>query len=550
MALSRRSSGRLAANIWPGFVDAMTALLLVLMFVLSIFMIIQFALRETITGQETELDDLSGQIAGLTQALGIERQRNAEIANQLGQTDSQLDDAKAEILLKSALIETMTAEQLDAQAKIASFEEQMASLIAQNSELSSGLEQANQSIAENTTALEAARASIAELEAARDLEINEKEAAQLALAQLREEISSESEGARLASARAEALEALVQDLRQKLEAEREETAALSSAEETRLVEAAAAEALREKLRNSEAELTAMTLALEEQRRKAEETLTLLAAAEAVKNELVGSDASIASAMERQAALLATANSKLAEEKRISAASQREVALLNEQTRVLREELTRLQILIDESAEKDREARVQIESLGSELNAALARAAAEQRARAELEAKERERLEAEATDLRNYRSEFFGRVREILGEREGVQVVGDRFVFSSEVLFRPGSAELGAGGRAQISRVAEVIRAISQEIPPEINWVLRVDGHTDANPIGRGSIFADNWELSQARALSVVKYLINQEGIPADRLAATGFGEFQPIAFGDDPESLAQNRRIELKLTEK
>jgi len=179
-----------------------------------------------------------------------------------------------------------------------------------------------------------------------------------------------------------------------------------------------------------------------------------------------------------------------------------------------------------------------------------RVAAEERARAELEARERARLEAEALDLRRYRSEFFGRMREILGEREGVQVVGDRFVFPSEVLFPPGSATLGTEGRAQIGRVAEVIRAIIDDIPPEIDWILRIDGHTDRVPVSPGSAFRDNWELSQARALSVVRYLIDEQGFPAERLAGTGFGEFQPVDSGDSPEALARNRRIELKLTER
>ena len=194
--------------------------------------------------------------------------------------------------------------------------------------------------------------------------------------------------------------------------------------------------------------------------------------------------------------------------------------------------------------------MQIEKLGANLNAALARVAAEERRRAELEARERERLEAEAKDLTRYRSEFFGRMREILGEREGVQVVGDRFVFPSEVLFAPGSATLGAEGQAQVARVAAVIRDIADDIPPEIDWVLRVDGHTDITPVSPGRAFRDNWELSQARALSVVRYMTQVQGIPADRLAATGFGEHRPIDPGLTPEALARNRRIELKFTER
>ncbi|MEE9452941.1 MAG: peptidoglycan -binding protein [Paracoccaceae bacterium] len=529
MALSRRSGSRMAANIWPGFVDAMTALLLVVMFVLTIFMIVQFALRETVTGQEetitgqeekitdqeTELSDLNAQISGLADALGLERLRGAAL------TDS-LNTAQNDMQLQATLITSLNNERDEAAARIALFEQQVA----------------------------AQTASISDLEAVRDQEISAKEAAELALARARSEIEIGAVEARFAAAKAEALEALIADLETKVEDTNTALETLSGAEKARIVEAAAAEALRARLAGADTELTAMTLALEEQRRKAEDTLTLLAAAEAAQKNLGASQQESVTEITRQKALLAQAQNLLSDERDISDEARRQVALLNQQTAALRQQLGNLQTVLDESEEKDRQANVQLQTLGTDLNAALARVAAEQKARATLEARERERLEAEAIDLRSFRSEFFGRVRAVLGEREGVRVVGDRFVFSSEVLFAPGSAELGAGGKAQIARVAEVIRDIGDEIPSEINWVLRVDGHTDKIQIGRGSAFSDNWELSQARALSVVKYLINHEGIPANRLAATGFGEFQPIDTGDSPEALALNRRIELKLTEK
>ncbi len=142
------------------------------------------------------------------------------------------------------------------------------------------------------------------------------------------------------------------------------------------------------------------------------------------------------------------------------------------------------------------------------------------------------------------------MRDILGNREGVRIVGDRFVFSSEVLFDPGKAELGEGGKEEIRKVAGILKDIADQIPEGIDWILRVDGHTDNLPITGASPFADNWELSQARALSVVRFLIVDQGIPANRLAANGFGEYQPVALGNTPEARAQNRRIELKFTER
>ena len=564
MARSRRSGSRAEANIWPGFVDAMTALLLVIMFVLSIFMIIQNVMRDTITGQDVELSDLSAQVAGLAQALGLEQRRGTDLSNQLGQLNSKLSDSEAALQLQTALVASLSNDRDAANVRIASFEEQVAGLITRNTNLNerntslqSSLANVEQKAENQASQIEAARANIAELDAARDLELTQKEVAQLALARARAEIDVEAEQARLAAAKADALEALVADLEGKVTETENELAILGDAEAARLVEAAAAEALRARLLNADTELTAMTLALEEQRQKAEDTLTLLAAAEVAKRKLDNSGVTNLAEIDRKTTLLEQANELLAGERALSAESQRAVALLNQQTAALRTQLSSLQGLLDAYKDADREAQVQLQTLGSDLNTALARVAAEQKARAEseelradLEARERERLEAEAVDLRSFRSEFFGRVREVLSGREGVQVVGDRFVFSSEVLFAPGSAELGAGGKAQIAVVAAVIRDIGDEIPSEINWVLRVDGHTDKTGVGSSSQFADNWELSQARALSVVKYLIDHEGIPANRLAATGFGEFQPVDEGDSPEALAANRRIELKLTEK
>ncbi len=512
MPLSRRGANRFSASIWPGFVDAMTALILVLFFVLSIFMIVQFVLRDTISGQGRELDELSLQLANLADALGLERSRA---------------DRQAE------LVTTLTSERDAAAAEILDFEAQVAALLARNADLDSLLAEVREESAERLSANEALERS---------------------LAQARVEIDAGAEAARLAAARREALEALVESLesdRDTLAADLSESqTALSDAEADRLLEAAAAQTLRERLANADAELTAMTMSLEAERQKAEETLLLLAAANAAKETLEASQEVSLSEAEQRAAQLAQARALLADERQVSAESQKQVALLNQQTAELRRQLDAIQGLLDEAQSQDLQSQVQIELLGQNLNAALAKVAVEERARAELEARERERLEAEAKDLANYRSEFFGRMRDILGDREGVQVVGDRFVFSSEVLFPPGSATLGPAGQQQVGRVADVILDIADEIPPEVDWILRVDGHTDRVPVGNSSEFADNWELSQARALSVVKYMIESRGIPADRLAAAGFGEFQPIDTGDSEAALARNRRIELKFTER
>ena len=166
------------------------------------------------------------------------------------------------------------------------------------------------------------------------------------------------------------------------------------------------------------------------------------------------------------------------------------------------------------------------------------------------AAEAEALKAETKQLSRYRSEFFGKLSEVLAGREGVRVVGDRFVFSSEVLFEPASADLSAEGRSQIAGVVSTLQEVAAAIPPEIDWIIRVDGHTDNVPLAGTGKYRDNWELSQGRALSVVRFMQNDLGFPPERLAATGFGEYWPVASDDTPEGRAQNRRIELKLTER
>jgi chemotaxis protein MotB len=171
--------------------------------------------------------------------------------------------------------------------------------------------------------------------------------------------------------------------------------------------------------------------------------------------------------------------------------------------------------------------VQIADLGKRLNAALA---------------------SKVEELARYRSEFFGRLREVLGDRPDIRVVGDRFVFQSEVLFALGSADLSDNAKKQLLPVAQALKDISSKIPPDINWVLRVDGHTDKRPITTAQ-FPSNWELSTARAISVVRFFMDQ-GIPANRLVAAGFGEYQPIDTRDSEDAYRRNRRIELKLTER
>ena len=641
MALARRTGQRLQSAIWPGFVDAMTGLLLVLIFVLSIFMLVQFVLRETISTQESELDGLEAGVSALTELLELEEQRSNQLEKNVSTLTSDLQQAEdrieTQIIQIEGLQEERTAQDIalaESQARISDFEKQIVSLLANQSR--------------NVT-------TITELEATRDnLELEQK-SLNLALVELRSEINAQTEAARLAAARREALEALIEELRTETSDAQNRIGdletQLSEEEAARLVEAEAARVLRSRLEKSESELSLITLALEQQRAQAEDTLTLLAAAESARDdlnqqliaalsriestqqqlveqsaltalleeareratglevtlndseaELVALKLQLASFIEEQerlvdelresqidkdqlqqnlleimaareaaearivqqlslaeqrAILLATADAALSREEALSAESRRALALVNQQVLELRDQIGTLKALLAESQERDEAANVQIQSLGSELNAALARAVAEERKRRQLEEAERMRAEEEARklaeekqNLEDYRSEFFGRMREILSGQDRVRIVGDRFIFSSEVLFATASADLSTEGMSEIANVTNVLNSIIDEIPDDIDWVIQVNGHTDDKPLTDGLQFSDNWELSQARALSVVRYMINQLGFPPNRLSANGFGEFQPINPQSTDVARAQNRRIELKITEK
>jgi chemotaxis protein MotB len=263
----------------------------------------------------------------------------------------------------------------------------------------------------------------------------------------------------------------------------------------------------------------------------EEMLTTLraslASAEGERDRLKGLyeglGSSAADAQGRAAAL----GGQLDAQKQISARAMAQVELLNQQIAALRRQLAALEDALEASEKKDKEAQGRIADLGQRLNVALAQ---------------------RVQELSRYRSEFFGRLRAILGNRQDIRVVGDRFVYQSEVLFDTGSAAIRPEGKVELDKLAAALIELEKQIPPEIAWVLRIDGHTDVRPISSPQ-FPSNWELSSARAISVVQYLISR-GISPQRLVAAGFGEFQPLDAGTTEEAYRRNRRIELKLTER
>lgn len=638
MALLRRSGSRFTTNIWPGFVDAMTALLLVLMFVLSIFMVIQSVFREKITGQETELSKLENEVLSLISDLNLQKQEYDNLNAKNLAINKSLKE-QIELNERKSLEIKNTLQNLDlANIKISDFEIRVASLIARRTELISEIEQKDNRIKEEVSRLEASR---------------------LALASARNEIDEKKELARLAAAKREALELYIEDLTKNLNAlsdnkneleaklnkgnialalaydnleqtqtkltslsdlntilqstisdlkknlldeekekeifikdlnqkntilsEKEKELItskilinkfkedlkskdmkLTETEKNLLIEKIALKNLREKLNESRAELELTTLSLEEERKRAIENLKLISSSEKAmflleennlklsneNNEIKSELIDLSELLEVREVSLNNLRSQLLNSENQNKISLDKVKKLNQETLSLAAQLNDLKNLLTEYEIKDKETVAQVENLGSQLNSALTQVLVEQKKNAALEAERIKKLEEEANELQNYRSEFFGNLRKILGKNKGIEIVGDRFVFPSEILFDVGSDELQSKGLIELSQMAKVIRKIVIEIPKEIDWILRVDGHTDKTKFLNGGKFKDNWELSQARALSVVKYFILDENLPAKRFAATGFGEFQPIDTGENEIALARNRRIEIKLTER
>ena len=687
MALSRRTGVRFQASIWPGFVDAMTGLLLVLMFVLTIFMVMQFVLQETIKGQGTALDelnlditqkddqlnDLSGQILALGEALGLERATAEDLRKQVAVLDASLLESQATGVSRLALISTLTAERdarvsdladatakitdfeikvgkllalqqetkgqisdfelqvmrlqdknLEAEAEISYFNTQVAVLLAKNSRAESEITNYETKVASLLQQQLEAAGQISEFEAQLTLLVaqsmedkelmtaledevvtlkNQKEASitkisefesrvrqllaeqvaeQGVVAEISEEraslqqsllaaqatIKAQLEKVALGEKQAELLDEMIADLRLQNQAksdnlsdalalvatQQDQVTALTEKEIERLAEAAATEQLRKNFETSQAALSSLTLQLNEQRKQAEETLALLAAAKRI--EEVNFNKNLTK-VDKLKALLAVAQTELSNTKEISTEAQRQMTLLSLEVAELRAQIGGLQSILGDFRRRDEANKVEITNLGGELNLALAQVASEERknrllqeAESDRLSKEAERLALVAKTLEQYKSEFFGRMRLLLEGRDGVSIVGDRFVFSSEVLFASGRADLTLEGQREIAKITEVLKGITSEMPDDLDWILQVDGHTDDLAITGGIEFRNNWELSQARALSVVLFMVNTKGMDPRRLSANGFGEFQPLNTDNTSVARAQNRRIELKLTGK
>jgi len=466
---------------WPGFVDALSSLLMVLIFVIVAFMLAQFFLNVALSGRDEALAHLEAQVAELADMLSLERETNADLRLDVAQLSAELQSANSARDSADAALAALKSERDGLLASLARDKER--------AELAEAdLAEAMQQVNAGQETIELKLAEIASLQ--RDM---------AALKEARE--SLESEVARMVLL---------------LEEAKKDQA--RSAEELAQVEKDAA-ASQERIDALLAELTAArdrTAELEAEVSSAEER-TVLAQKELDERDIRLTELTAAVAMSEE---------ELKQAEQLSDERLSQIALLNQQLAALRQQIGALNEALD-AAEAQAEAdQVQIADLGQRLNAALA---------------------AKVQELSRYRSEFFEKLLNALGDLPGIRVVGDRFVLQSELLFASGSAEIAPEGREELNKVANLVIELTKDIPSDVRWILRVDGHTDRVPIST-ELYPTNWELSTARATAVVRYLISR-GVPANRLAATGFGEFQPIDTGDDPAALSRNRRIEFKLTE-
>ncbi|MEM9625055.1 MAG: peptidoglycan -binding protein [Pseudomonadota bacterium] len=612
MARSRRDHRQSSVDIWPGFVDALSTLLLVIIFLLVVFVLGQFFLNQLLEGKDSKLLSLEQAISELTDQLSLEQDTNAELRRSVAQLTADLQAANAGREDSSADLLEVQAERDDYRDRLITLEEDK-KLLAQTlaelrrdlgqtdeleddlvrasqlrNELEAELEEAKKTIETNKETIEARLAELVQLrrdiealkEARKGLELDIAEMTTL----LREAENAKTE----AAGEIARLTALLSQAREESEALQTQVAALDQSEADR-------KSLEEQIAELNALLSTSETDQAEQDAKIEE---LQAALEAQGKEREG-DEELLNQRERRIAELAaqleaarnqprTAEARIEELRRSreallaelaqvrDRASQLEGRLASEQDRTLlaqrelEERAIRLAELLrsvgeaSDEAETQRELaseslaqidvlnrqinelRIQLASLEEALDLERARVDAQKVTIADLGSKLNVALAGKVEELSRFRSEFFGRLREILGNRSGIRVVGDRFVFQSEILFPSGSDELETSGEDELRALAQSLKEISDEIPSELPWVLQINGHTDRRPI-RTADFASNWELSAARATTVGKFLI-REGIPPERIAVAGFAQYQPLDQRNDEIAYRRNRRIEVKLT--
>ena len=454
-----RHRGDNGLDAWPGYVDALSTLLMVIIFVLLVFVLAQAFLTATLAGRNDTLAQVKTELQQLSAALSLEKSQNADLQFSVAKLGRDLSATTAARDILTGQLSVSRQSEQAGQAAIAAMTADLGRL---------QLERDSTVAADQATIA----ARMAELERLR---------AELARTVVADQAAIAARTAELERLRAELNKTVVAD-KATIEARLADIAKLES-------QAKALAALRDELEKKAQTAAAATMTEQERR--------------------------------------AAVQSQLTNEQRLGDSARAQIALLNRQVEELRAQFASVQDALGLQKQALRDRDVEITNLGEKLNAALVQ---------------------KVEELRQYRSEFFGKLRTVLAGKSGIQVVGDRFVFQSEVLFPVSRAELTPAGVAQMTEIATTIKDIAASIPPDLHWILRVDGHTDRQPL-KGGVFASNWELSSARAITVVKLLITF-GVPPEHLAATGFGEFQPLGPGDTEDAFAKDRRIELRLTDR
>jgi chemotaxis protein MotB len=469
MALTVRRRGDNGLSPWPGYVDALSTLLMVIIFVLLVFVLAQAFLSVALTGRDKQLDRVNRQLAEVSDMLSLERGRSTDLQQSIAQLNRDL---------------------------------------------------AATSVARDTLSQQLAAMKVQAEQAAAD-----RDTLRLERAQLSQQLADASLQLQSGAARAEQLQKDLTSATGRTDTATQETARVATQlADTRRLLAEMQKQVADLDKTVKADKETITARLSDLAKLAEQNRALAALRDELEKQAQDSAARTMTEQQRRAAVEA----QLSSEKLLGDSARAQIALLNRQVDELKAQLTAVAKALDVAQTQGKDKDTQIANLGQKLNVALA---------------------SKVEELQRYRSEFFGKLREVLANRPGVQIVGDRFVFQSEVLFPVGSAEMTPAGQAGITALAVTIKDIAAEIPPDINWIMRIDGHTDRQPIRPGFPFASNWELSTARAITVVKLLI-ANGVPAEHLAATGFADNEPLDPADTPDAYAKNRRIELRLTDR
>ncbi len=516
-------------EIWPGFVDALSTLLMVIIFLLVAFMLAQYFLTVALSGRDEALERLNRQVAELSDLLSLERKANAELRLNVAQLSAELQsstaarDALTQKLAAAAEARDALQKRLDGVlAERDALQKRLASVLTERDALDLRLSKVEDRAREAEAQAEALRQALAEADKTIEADRETIKLKLAELASLRQDIAALRKVRAELEGQVSQLAAALDQNREKLAAAEKDVAALKERNRVLVVDLSAKETALSEAKSALTAIRADYTSLRDRSKALEARLadeaerTALAQKEIKDREI---------RIEELRLALQQSDAELASQRKLTNKAQAQVELLNRQIAALRAQLARIEKALEVAEAKAEEQKTVIANLGKRLNLALA---------------------GKVEELQRYRSEFFGRLREVLGDRPGIRIEGDRFVFQSEVLFASGSAELGEEGQAQLAQLADTLLALSKKIPKDLPWILRVDGHTDKIPIHTAE-FPSNWELSTARAISVVRYLISR-GVPPNRLAATGFGEFQPIDPRDDEIALRRNRRIELKLT--